>query len=526
MTQIVQKFSNLNPILHQKRALVLLFILFFGLFLRVPFLHLPLLDRNAWRQADTATVARNFYENNFDIFYPQVDWRGATEGYAESEFHVYPFIVAVLYRAFGVHEVIGRLVSLFFFVLSAVLLFRLAENTFNGGVAIWATLFFVISPLNMHFSRAFMPTSTLVFFSIASIYYFSRWVDEDRAYFFLASLTATALAVLLKPPSLYLGLPLLYLAVRKYGKKTFLQWNLWLFASLVIIPSFIWYHHAHQLFLQTGLTFGTTGEGYSKFGNPDYWLSLPFYKTMAKRLLFDILTPPGAFFALIGFLLVPERKNYVAFWWLVAFGVYIFIMAEGHQRHYYYQVPLVPTLSLYVGQGFYYLLEKNLFKDALLLKFISLKSVLIFLFFLMPLVALVRTSEYRHFAVDRLTFGKRIQELTEKDSLVIIGGWRKGKHIQVKYPPRDPIDLYFSHRKGWVIDLDEWTLPRIESLRQQGARYFVSYYPKGLELNKTFVQGLNDKYTLLERTERWFLYLLDNSPATGFLLPNHSNLKE
>jgi hypothetical protein len=201
-------------------------------------------------------------------------------------------------------------------------------------------------------------------------------------------------------------------------------------------------------------------------------------------------------------------------------------MAEGHQRHYYYQVPLVPILSLYVGHGLHYLANKSLFEDSFLRNYISPKSGLICLLFLMLISGLVRTREYCHYNTDQLAFGKRIQELTEKDSLLIVGGWRKDKHLQVKYPPRNPINFYLSDRKGWEIDLDEWALSRIDSLRQQGARYFVSYYPKGLELNKNFAQELSNKYILLELTERWFIYLLDSTPGTDFSLLNPTKLQK
>jgi len=40
----------------------------------------PFLDYHAWRQADTAAIARNFYHNGFNILYPQIDWGGAGSG--------------------------------------------------------------------------------------------------------------------------------------------------------------------------------------------------------------------------------------------------------------------------------------------------------------------------------------------------------------------------------------------------------------------------------------------------------------
>jgi hypothetical protein len=48
--------------------------------LRLVHLGAPLVDEQAWRQTDTAAVARNYYEEGFSFFHPRVDWRGATPG--------------------------------------------------------------------------------------------------------------------------------------------------------------------------------------------------------------------------------------------------------------------------------------------------------------------------------------------------------------------------------------------------------------------------------------------------------------
>ena len=122
---------------------------------------------------------------------------------------------------------------------------------------------------------------------------------------------------------------------------------------------------------------------------------------------------------------------------------------------------------------------------------------------------LVRTQKYLRYDPEIILFGKKITQLTEEDALLVVGGWKRGEHLQGHYPPRNPINFYFSHRKGWEIDLDEWSIALVESLKQQGARYFVSYYPMGLDIKKEFAQQLRSEYKLLEASDRWFIYALD-----------------
>ena len=65
----------------------------------------PILEVAGWRQCSTASIARNFYYNGMNIFYPQVLEGGTTNGIVgETEFQLYPFVVALLYKIFGVHE--------------------------------------------------------------------------------------------------------------------------------------------------------------------------------------------------------------------------------------------------------------------------------------------------------------------------------------------------------------------------------------------------------------------------------------
>jgi hypothetical protein len=77
---------------------VLIALMLSGLLCRLFNLTTPLLDYHSWRQTDTAAIARNFYYNGFNIFYPQIDWGGTGPGYVEAEFQLVPFIIAIFYK--------------------------------------------------------------------------------------------------------------------------------------------------------------------------------------------------------------------------------------------------------------------------------------------------------------------------------------------------------------------------------------------------------------------------------------------
>lgn len=147
-------------------------IIISGFLLRLINIGQPLFDVTKWRQTETAAIARNFYYNEMNIFYPQILWGGTTEGYVgETEFQLYTFVVALLYKIFSVHEYLGRLVSIFAFCGGAFFLYKLVRKYIGAQGAIIALLFYTFNPHIFFYSRAFMPESTMLFFSIALIYF-------------------------------------------------------------------------------------------------------------------------------------------------------------------------------------------------------------------------------------------------------------------------------------------------------------------------------------------------------------------
>ncbi|MBT6627325.1 MAG: dolichyl-phosphate-mannose--protein mannosyltransferase, partial [Gemmatimonadetes bacterium] len=143
---------------------VLVVILLAGLGLRLVDIGAPLIDQQAWRQTDTAAIARNYLEEGLDRpFYPRVDWRGDTLGYVEMNFPLFPYSVALLYAAAGgVHEWLGRLLAALLSTASAGILYLLCRRTFEDiGVARVAAALYLVVPVSWFFGRAFMPEALM-----------------------------------------------------------------------------------------------------------------------------------------------------------------------------------------------------------------------------------------------------------------------------------------------------------------------------------------------------------------------------
>ena len=69
-----------------------------GVVLRMVHIWMPVVGIHSWRQADTAAMARHFAGFDTPIWLPQIDWGGASPGYVESEFPLFPFLTGQIYQ--------------------------------------------------------------------------------------------------------------------------------------------------------------------------------------------------------------------------------------------------------------------------------------------------------------------------------------------------------------------------------------------------------------------------------------------
>ena len=182
-------------------------ILFIGLILRVININAPVIGIHSWRQADTASIAKNFVYNNLIFWQPQVNWAGSTNGFVECEFPLYQYLVAILYKIFGVNEIYARALSVLFGCLSILILFRLIKKVFNLEVAWWGTLFYAILPISVFYSRTIQPESLMILLGILSLERWITFTENQNKYALFVSWLSFTIAVLIK------GLPLFWITL-------------------------------------------------------------------------------------------------------------------------------------------------------------------------------------------------------------------------------------------------------------------------------------------------------------------------
>ena len=195
--------------------------------------------------------------------------------------------------------------------------------------------------------------------SLATLYFFSLFLDEERRstapmksllWCFLSA-TLFAATLLVKPYMFYLLLPMGYLTWEKLGARALLHKKLYLFILLSVLPLGLW--RLWMLQYPEGIpriTWLFNGGNIRFKGAFFHWI-------VEERLGREILTVGGFALAVVGILWRPKPgQSWMFHWWLVGVFLYVVIIARGNVEHDYYQIPLVPILSVMMARGVEFML--------------------------------------------------------------------------------------------------------------------------------------------------------------------------
>jgi hypothetical protein len=465
----------------------------------------PLLDHHAWRQADTAALARNFYADGMNLLRPEVDWGGPGPNYCETEFPLYSYAAAAIYRLTGVAERVGRALALAGYAAQLLLLFALARRLFRDAwPALAAAFLFALSPIAGFMGRAFMPESWVLAASLASAFLFVRWLDDGRRGDLFGAAAALAVAGALKLTAFHLLL-LFAIWVVMERRRALGDVRLWLALALAAVPAAAWYAHAHQLYRETGLTFGIWVAG-DKWAAAATLFSGAFWRKMLLvNWSIHLLPWPALVLALGGAAALtrqpgPARRRVLG--WLGVAFVYELVLARGVFEHDYYSLPLLTPAALAGG----FALTAAL--PLLWRRGVGWRRAVGVVAAVLVVVALpTSTARFRGFC--------RVNE----------GAALAGAFLNESFRDRAPVVtindggpqwLYYCGRKGWILSpkgglLEEAPLLDrfLRRYARAGARYLVvdmDYYgrmtnPVQLYLKRSYRRAhLGDGYAIWELT--------------------------
>jgi len=459
----------------------------------------PFDDRWSWRQSDVAAIARNYSKSGFRFAYPQIDWAGDQPGYVGTEFPILPFIAALLYKLTGIHESVGRLLSVMFFAVSLPFFFILVREIFDPVAAIWSLVFYSVAPVMLMASRCFMPDVPSLSLGIIALYYFKKWTDAgSRRGFWISALTMSA-AMLIKLPTAVLAAPFALMVFRRRGWSALRELNLYLWAAIALLPSTAWYVYAHRI-AESYYPFHFFGGGGVRF------MPVGWYGRIAWHVATASLTPALTIVALFGTWIARRNRGAQLFYvWLGAMCAFVAVVGWGN-RHEWYQLPFVPIAAAFGGMAcshFMRRLSTNrsrvIFSAALLLVTGSL-SIAYTRRLYEPSGALLRD------------LGLELQRSTAPRALIVAAD------------DGDPTVFYYAERKGWHFPEedgmyngnpanDEQLIEDLDELQSRGATHIVFYAGTAwwLDYYRGFADYLGRNSTLMRATEDYRIYELNRT---------------
>lgn len=447
-----------------------------------------------WRETDNASIATNYMLNGFHFFYPQVNWGGNGPGYVEMEFPLIQYLTALLFQIFGVHDGLALIIPLLSALGTIIVLYLFVKRTFDSNVALIAGVFAAISPLFVKLSTSFWVDPSMLFFSVVGLYVFTRWVETNRLSHFLLAAFSVTTAILLKLTALYLGFPLLYLCILKYKQRFLRVPMVWVFATIVLLPPFLWYYHAHLLYQEYNNTFGILSSGMEKFAPLQLLLNPDFYVKIVARISVYFLTPIVFFLALYGFSKFSKSgKQNIFHVWFASVILYMIVAAKGSYVNMQYLLPLLLPGAALASVGLFQLRDRlrisPWFHGSQRKKGLAPNLAFSALFFISILVShyLFHTRVVAFqgaFYKKARDIGFQVEKNTEEGSLIVVAPTAyvheqpdQKQTIDLNLQPyeidRQPHVFYFSGRRGWYVGPSQLTEKEIERLKTKGASYWV-----------------------------------------------------
>ena len=453
--------------------------LLLGLELRLQGLHDPILDHPGWRQGDTAAIARNFASLDLNPFHPQADYDGPPPNYVELELQIVPFLAALLYKIFGVHEVFGRLISIGFSLGTVALLAYFARWMFASRIAgIVAACAYALYPGAAYYGRTFTPDTTMAFFLTAAVFAGARWIVDDEARFgrrFWAAAVLAAIALLAKPVAIVGLVPAAATLVARLGAKATLRApQTYAYFALALAP-----YALYDAYLRTiaewhwasGITtLHVLPALRDALGSPSaFWAKLVAFRHVLGMLEATMLGPAGATLliaAALGTVVWRLRSQSIALlWaWLAAALAYAYVVVTV-ERVDYYLYPFLPLAALWTG-GLAVGLTRAVPPPSRRILAIAGIAVVLFAGYTAPRAVAAYYAYSKTVYRNAVALDARLAP----GSLVVMGHY-------------DPSVLYYINRKGWEEDPYLWTPFDEESAIAKGARYFVVIEPGRLKRN-------------------------------------------
>ena len=179
----------------------------------------PFIDATSWRQADTATIADNFYKGNWNIFYPTISWNGPGDQVVGYEFQTISYLAALLYQVVGQHDWVCRSIAVAFGLWGIFAFYQLVCRVWDKKHAILSATVLALLLGAIYVDRSFIPDAVMLSLVITSVWLLVAYLQTERLHYLLLASLLGIFGFLTKISGLIVGIPTLYAIVAILSQK-------------------------------------------------------------------------------------------------------------------------------------------------------------------------------------------------------------------------------------------------------------------------------------------------------------------
>jgi len=475
---IEQKYHKLTKIILFITIPIISIIMHFNAF------NLDLMGIHVWRQTQTQSTIINFYEEDMNIMNPRVNPRGDGDGIFRLEFPIMQWLFAGVYKVFGNHIIITRILSFIIGLLSLYGLYTLLKIIFNSLTGLLGAWAFNFAPVFYYYTICPMPDNFALCCAIWGLAFFLKWKDANQIKLLWLSGIFLSLGALAKLPFIiYFVFPATFILLQLLKRSTQIHtksiWYLLLFA----LPPLAWYAWVVPTWKGNGIVQGFLAN------TPTATRYFELLQHNLVSLLPELLVNYAAMpFFLAGWYFLFKKKVYknIAFMPFALLGItllfyFLFELNMIGKAHDYYLFPLMPFIFIIIGYGI-----KNLFLSEI--KWARITSLLLLL--VLPFTCYIRMANAWNpdrpgINKDLYNYKTELRNAVPKDALCITGN-----------DISRVINLYYIDKKGWTFHEDKLAADDINVMIQKGAKYLYSN-TRHIDENKTIEPYLDS--LILER---------------------------
>lgn len=445
-------------------VIIFLILMFFSYLVRPTLNNIAIENYEQWRQSDTYVVAKIYDNEGIDLLRPKFYYDGIGPHVVQLELELLPMFGVLFKRLFGANLLLSiRIVSLTFFLISAVYMYLLSRLFLDNKTSIITLLLYLTMPLNIALSRAIMPEALIMCFYLGSTYYLYRWYKFDRRIDSYLSAIFLSIAIIEKVPLAFFGLAVIYLYFKKYGLKVLKNIDFYLYGVIALLPTIV-----YMIYMQKTADHGFVSDIAIKHIFSREILSVLSKETLKFHLgvFKEFFTLP--IFTIFGISIIKVRninkEQLPIIPWLLALTLEVLIIC-GIIKFSYYYIFYTPIVALMSG-----IVLGEIFNERQ--KFIVMIILLICLFFTSRSV----NNKYLSIDEERVRVIEKIKDISSGKAICMNTRYPMFINELDRYGARLDIGIYDEVPKDAKGEIEYWISDGIEEfLLFKGQDNFEKY---------------------------------------------------